>query len=208
MNDTDLFLVPVQDTANLAVRIAAEAQDGELGETAEKAYQAEFDRLQQATGLTVAELDDLGAPKTAIGRLFERVQDWWWDKTSGFRDDAQAALEAAFSFPVPLLRTYPLQDTPFEYDEVDRQMAEATAQITAAISQRTAWEPMSFTAPEPDDDVFDPVTQILTVWKMPNTTSILVLIDQFEEDPKLMGHTLGIVHLVGTPAQSLAALLR
>lgn len=209
----DLFLKPLAETVDLAIALAQEAYDGEFGENAETAYQAEFVRLQGSTALALEEVDQIGAPKTAIGRLIERIQDWWWDRVSqptiDLGEEDEAILETTFAFPVPLLRTHPLQDTPYEYDEIDCALDAATSEIIDGVSAQTAWVPISFQKPEPDDDfAFDPLDQVAAVWRKPTGTDLLVLVDQLEEDPKLMGYSFGLAHLVGKPAAVLAERLR
>lgn len=200
----ELFVTPLRDVLPRAVQIAQEAWEGELGDAAEEAYQAQMDRSLTQAGMTIEELDQLGAPRSWFGRMVDRAQDWWWDRKYA-AEDAADGLEAAFAFPVPVLQTKPLQDTPFEYDEVDQMMEAAILQIRQVIDTGTKWTAVAFGPFIYDEESydFDPKELMRGLWQHPDG-SVLVLADGVEDDPKLMGHALGLLHL---PAQAAAALL-
>jgi len=166
MQDDPLFTNPLPDIIALAVKLAQEARTGDFGDAAEGAYEKQMQRTVDVTGFNPAEIDALGAPRTWIGRLIERVQDAWWDRTKPPVTDLHSQLEILFSFPVPLLQTHPLQDTPFEYDEVDQQLAAAQAEIIAAITDQTDWTPIAFEPSTCQDDKSDPMDQVLAVWAL------------------------------------------
>lgn len=214
MSETELFLTPLPEAVERAVAIAQEALSEAGGQMVEKAYQDQTERMLAGLDMTMEELDKLGAPTSWIGRMAERVQDWWWDKTAAFKDSEEDAdedeLALMFFMPIPVLQTCPLQETPLEYDEVDEKMAAAASEIMAAITQRTAWQPVPFQQPKPDfESEFDnPMEQVLGVWKTREDDGFLVLIDSFEEDPKLMGNAIGLVHLVGEGCANFSARLQ
>lgn len=202
----DLFLSPIPDAVERAVRVAQEALSGELGEAAEEAYQAEFERFEADHGDTLDALAALEAPKTALGRLIERVQDWWWEKTSALQGDAADDLDAALAYPVPLLQTHPLQDVPLDYDQIDALMAQAMAEIAEAISQQTAWVSVPFQYVTPDGDGYDPLETVRNIWAAGDM--FLILGEGLEENPKLMGQSIGLTHLTGPTAAHLKARLQ
>lgn len=198
-----LFATPLPDVIERAVKMAREAEAGELGEAAEAAYNEQIEKDLQASGLTMDQLDRLGEPRTWLGRVAERVQDWWWEKTTP-RDEVAEGLESALAFPAPLLRTHPLQDVPFDYDDVDRQIGQAVNRIGAAISAETGWTPVPLQQPDVgDDEDFDPLETIVTAWEIPDDPALLLLVSGPDEDPKLMGCSLGMAHLVGALATAL-----
>jgi len=204
---SDLFVTPLPECLTRAVAIAQEAWNGEVGDAAEQAYKDQIDQSLTQTGMTLEELDQLGAPRGWIGRTIERVQDWWWERRHAADDPTMHdEFEALFAFPVPLLRTKPLQDTPYDYEEVDRMMAAVVEQIADAITSQTEWTPAAFVRPEADPDAFDfdPREYVFKIWRHPDGAA-LVLLEGIEDDPKLMGSTLGMVHL---PAEAAAAFLR
>ena len=188
-----LFDTPLEATVRRAVSVALEAWDGEMGDSAEQAYKEQMDRSLAQSGMTEEEIDRFDSPRSWVGRMIERLQDWWWERTY---EAVDADLETAFAFPVPLLQTKPLQETPFDYDEVDRRMAHAATEIAAAISGQTSWETVPFAEPDfdPEDFDFDPMEQVKGLWKKPNG-EVFVLVDTLNEDPKIMGYTMGAVHL-------------
>lgn len=201
-----LFATPLPDVIERAVKMAREAEAGELGEAAEAAYNEQIEKDLQASGLTMDQLDRLGEPRTWLGRVAERVQDWWWEKTTPrYVDEVTEGLEATLAFPAPLLRTHPLQDVPFDYDDVDRQIGQAVNRIGAAISAETRWTPVSFERPEAgvEEDDFDPLELIVSAWEIPGDPALLLLVSGPDEDPKLMGCSLGMAHLVGALATAL-----
>jgi len=214
VNETELFLTPLLEVIERAVAIAQETLSETDGPRVEKAYQDQTERMLVGLDMTMDELDKLGAPTTWIGRMVERVQDWWLDKTAALTDrDGDAdedELALIFFMPIPVLQTCPLQETPLEYDEVDEKMAAAASEIMAAITQRTDWQPVPFQQPEPyfESDFDNPMEQVLGVWKTREDDGFLVLIDSFQEDPKLMGNAIGLVHLVGKPGADFAARLQ
>lgn len=204
---SELFVTSLADVLPRAVAIAQEAWDGEVGDAAEQAYREQMDRSLAKLGMTLEELDQLDTPRSWLGRLIERAQDWWWERRYARQDPPESErLEAMFAFSIPLLQTQPLEDTPYGYDEVDRMMAAAAAQIAQAITDQTQWTPIAFERPKPDEDAFefDPRDQVLTLWRHSDGTA-LVLVDGFDEDPKVTGRTAGMVHL---PAGLAALLLR
>ena len=209
MEDTDLFPTPLSQTRALAVEVANEAYAGALGDAAEAAYRTESEYFAGLAGLTAEDVEALDTPKSWLGRLWERIEDWWWDIRDAITffqaQEEDADLGAIFAFPVPLLRTHPLQDTPLEYAEVDQRMAAATSDIIADISQKTDWTPVPFQTPKPTDEDMDPFEQILAVWENQSDQAFLILIDQCEEDPKLLGQALGLVRLEGPFARSFEA---
>jgi hypothetical protein len=144
MGSDNLLITALPEVLNRAVDIAQEAANGEIGDAAEGAYLAQIERTLEKSGMTMEELDSLGGPRTWFGRMFERAQDWWWDRSNARKNEPSFELEAAFSFPVPLLQTHPLQDTPLDYDEVEKRIAVATADIISEITKKTDWELIPF----------------------------------------------------------------
>lgn len=81
-------------------------------------------------GMTLEELDALGQPRTALGRLWERVEDWWWS----VRNRSEAPDAAFWPIAAPLLgATRPLQDVPGDYDEIYEVIFRVRAEIARAV---------------------------------------------------------------------------
>ncbi|MGB1235151.1 MAG: hypothetical protein ACPG5U_05410 [Planktomarina sp.] len=223
----DLFETSIAEATMTAVNIATEAYSGQMGDIAEQAWKADVQRMQEDTKRTEAELHRMGIRLPWTTRMTHRVQMWWWGITDRIEDTfdqlrpdtsdevfTQDDAYAQFAMPLPLLKTYPLQDVPFEYDEVDTLFAQVAETMAQAITDQTNWTRVAFTTPlskhsDPDfdeevfdedyydDDTpdYDPAEHVLAVWSSAAGTGHLFLVDTLDEDPKIQGQGIGIVHI-------------
>lgn len=100
---SELFVTSLADVLPRAVAIAQEAWDGEVGDAAEQAYREQMDRSLAKLGMTLEELDQLATPRSWLGRLIERAQDWWWERRYARQDPPESErLEAMFAFSISL----------------------------------------------------------------------------------------------------------
>jgi len=184
LEHSDVFDVTLDDMVerarDLALAPTQEAFDELWALSMERETTARLDDL----GMTLEELDALGQPRTALGRLWERVEDWWWSVRN--RSDAP---EAAFwPLAAPLLgTTRPLQDVPGDYDEIYEAIGHAKAAIARAVQDTGRW-----TQAAAEEFVDAP-----WVWHGDDATLVLVILG---EDPKIMGHDLRLARLHGQPS--------
>lgn len=206
----DFFRTSFQDACLTATAIAREIEaTGEMGEAAAKAMEAGIADMKEIAA---------SAPFAYRPSLFERIGDWFYDLKDRLTgrapldddEDDDPLLAALQLFRIILLRSHPMEKLPISYDEAEDLLDFAAGGLTPAICEHTGWQPLAITpyTPQEDDWAPDPRDVVRRAFTLPgDVPHLLLLATGAEDDPKIMGYSLGLLHLSGDQAVEMIARL-